>query len=382
MLRTHSGNLDAYLCLGVGFGLYSFVKGLRTYREYRVVEDTPEMPIRSLAMGLVRVHGQAIGEERVTSPVSHTPCYFYKVEIERWKRDGKSGRWAHYRTDAGGVRFYLEDASGRVLIDAHDAEFDLPKVMTREAGGSSTSAGGTGATEAELLGYVSKVTANTITSFVARRFEAAGPLDDPARERARQSALAILSQPLGSPGFLNQLMETQVPALRRKLEEMGVQGDPAQERERLAALEALRCPLGSPELVEHVRRIIAAEGDPGSEQRFAWLMQALQNPQQMTGFPAEMMPPASGRFRFTEYCVVPGHDYDVTGTCVENPASRDEHDRNLIVKGQNEPTFLISARTQRQAEGWLQHRAAVMVFGGGALAVVCLGILLARLGLL
>ena len=50
-------------------------------------------------------------------------------------------------------------------------------------------------------------------------------------------------------------------------------------------------------------------------------------------------PSAAGRYRFTEHCVLPDHQYDVTGTCGENPEANDGNDRNLIRKGTNEPTF-------------------------------------------
>lgn len=381
MIHPHSsGNLNFYLCLGVGFGLYCFIKGFRVYREYRVVEDTPETPIRSVAMGLARVHGKAVGDERVTSPVTHTPCYFYKVDIERWKSDQDGGNWSHYRTDTNGVKFYLEDASGRCLVDARDAEFDLPKLLTREVGRHGAMAAASAATDAELLSYVNTVTATKITSFVARRLEGAGPLGDPAKEQMRQAALEIFKQPFGSQGFLSKLAAMQMPAVARRVEKMGVQSDPVKEGQRLDALEALRHPFGSPEFVEHFRRVAAAEGHPDAEQHFTSLIASFQGAQP-GGFAGGLMPPASGRFRFTEYCVVPGQEYDVTGTCVENPAAKDVHDRNLILKGQNEPTFLISAGTQQQTERHLGHRAVAMVFGGGALAIVCLGILLGRLGL-
>ncbi len=64
---------------------------------------------------------------------------------------------------------------------------------------------------------------------------------------------------------------------------------------------------------------------------------------------------------------------------MENP--EDQHDRNLIMKGRNEPTYLISWKAEKELEGSLRSRAAFMVFGGGALAIVCLGILLAKFGL-
>ena len=72
----------------------------------------------------------------------------------------------------------------------------------------------------------------------------------------------------------------------------------------------------------------------------------------------------SGRYRLTEYCVLPEWSYDVTGTCTENPNPRDTNDRNLIVKGENEPTFLISYRNEEELEGSLRRRATLRVFGG------------------
>jgi hypothetical protein len=86
------------------------------------------------------------------------------------------------------------------------------------------------------------------------------------------------------------------------------------------------------------------------------------------------------RYRLSEYCIVPEHSYAVTGTCVENPNPQDEHDRNMIVKGQNEPTFLISWRSEKELQSALRNRAALHIFGGGALSVACLAILLFRLG--
>jgi len=60
-MSRQNWQLDALLMLGFGAGLYTFFKGFRIYREYRVLEDTPEVPIRSVAMGLVHVHGTATG---------------------------------------------------------------------------------------------------------------------------------------------------------------------------------------------------------------------------------------------------------------------------------------------------------------------------------
>jgi hypothetical protein len=288
-MSSHSTDFDVAVVVGFGAGLFWFFKGFRVYREYRVVADTPEIPIRSMAMGLVQIHGKAKGPQTVLSPVTKTPCFFYKIDIERWVRDKDGGHWSHAATDAEGVRFYLEDATGKVLVDAHGAEYDLIQTAKRETGqGVGASLGGlfggtrdsslaTGSwvSDSDLLDYAGSVVSSAHTAF---------PFDG-------GSLLSGLGR--GSPG------------------------------------------LGM-----------------GSERRY----------------------------RLSEYCIVPEHWYDVTGTCAENPNPQDENDRNMIVKGQNELTFLISWRSEKEVESTLRRRAAVHIFGGGALSVACLAILLFRLG--
>ena len=59
-----------------------------------------------------------------------------------------------------------------------------------------------------------------------------------------------------------------------------------------------------------------------------------------------------------------------------------ENDRNIIVKGAHEPTYLISSKAEKEVESWLGKRALWMVLGGAALAIVCLAIFLGITGLL
>ena len=53
----------------------------------------------------------------------------------------------------------------------------------------------------------------------------------------------------------------------------------------------------------------------------------------------------------------------------------------MIVLGQNEKTFLISWKAEREVQQGLRKRALGMVFGGAALALSCLALLLGHLHL-
>jgi hypothetical protein len=288
-MSSHSTNAEVAAVVGFGAGLFWFFKGFRVYREYRVLADTPKIPIRSMAMGMVEIHGKAKGQQTVLSPVAKTPCFFYKVDIEKWVQDKNGGHWSHAATDADGVGFYLEDETGKVLVDAHGAEYDLLQTVRRETGGSvgtsltrlfggtrdSSPATGSLVSESDLLSYAESVVSTGHTTFSLN----AGSL---------LSGLGRGSLSLG---------------------------------------------IGS-------RR----------------------------------------RYRLSEYCILPEHWYGVAGTCVENPNPQDEHDRNMIMKGQNEPTFLISWRSEKEVQSTLRKRAALHIFGGAALSVACLAYLLFRLG--
>ena len=68
-------------------------------------------------MGFVHISGKAESAQLLSSPLTKTPCCFYRVEIDQWKTHDRSSRWEHICTDADGYRFYVEDATGRVLVD-------------------------------------------------------------------------------------------------------------------------------------------------------------------------------------------------------------------------------------------------------------------------
>ncbi|MGA7342461.1 MAG: hypothetical protein WBE72_17850 [Terracidiphilus sp.] len=57
----------------------------------------------------------------MSGPVSKTACHFYWVVIEVFSKHN----WGSYATDADGPLFDLEDDTGKVPVDARDAESDL-----------------------------------------------------------------------------------------------------------------------------------------------------------------------------------------------------------------------------------------------------------------
>lgn len=99
------------------------------------VENTPTSKTRSLAMGLVEVHGWARRKYALVSPMNQLPCVYYR--LRRYRRD-RNNRWRLSSSDdSGHVPFYLEDDTGRVLIDTRRAAV-RPRNRQQGFGGQQT----------------------------------------------------------------------------------------------------------------------------------------------------------------------------------------------------------------------------------------------------
>jgi len=334
------------LFLGTGAGVWIFFKGFRVFREFKIVADTPCMPIRSIPMGLVQVRGRALADHLIPSPITHTPCCFYQVKIEHYET-GEHGGWKHYRTDMDGAKFYVQDQTGKVLVDSYSAEYDLPEGPPRVVDSAQIAPlMGTGASDEELLQYVQRAGANALAAKMEHWLEKKGPLDDPQREQGRQALLEIARViPKAMSGGAN--VRGNIPA----------------------------------ELIE---RIMAShpQADPEKEARRQEFLQHIRETGNVPMPPASIsVSSATGRYRLRESLILPGQEYHVTGTCVENPEAHEAHDRNMIVQGQNEKTFLISWKPEQEVQHDLRKRAVGMVFGGAALALFCLALLLGHLHL-
>jgi hypothetical protein len=369
MSHNDSDLMGVCVC-GFGLGLYTFFKGFREFRRYRVVADTPAIPIRSVPMGLVQVRGQAKAEQTVTSPVSRTPCYWYRVVIEHWKADShRGGQWKHAHTDVDGVKFYLDDATGHIKVDATSAELDLPPVVQKEVSSSRMGS------DAELLRYITKAGMHSVGRLIGKGLVYVPTLADPGQEAKRQMFASAFQSTPGSPEFMQRMIPLFAPMMKSKLESMGVQADPQHEQARQAALAAFQHQPGSPDFLQAIQGAMAMSG--ASPQALSRSQKFLHPESDLALFE-----PAHGRYRLTECCIVPGGTYDITGTCQENLEPADEHDRNLLAQGQNEPTYLISSKTAKQLESGLRRRAVGKIFGGAALAVGCAAVILGKLGLL
>jgi hypothetical protein len=403
-MATIIGNLDIALLVVFFGGIVTFFRGFRIYREYLLLQGTSQIPIRSMAMGLVRIHGKAVSDHLLTSPISHTPCCVYQVHIEKWRDEDEnihqSAAWLHYGSGADGAPFYLEDSTGHTLVDPRGAEFDIESTAIREASGAKPSSVVVdGTSEVDLLSYVARVGPSEQAPGASHNLEAEQMMFNIPKFAKEGATPEEMMQKL-----FPQVIQGEGKMLQALLAE-GPYADPLREESRLAQIELYQHPVWSKEYAEGLKRVTQLQAQvrknhSGYERLAAVPLAPPELPDQpvpvqpVSNQPAsppaptaeeivasiDGVPTARGQYRLTERCILPGHEYGITGTCTENPAPKDANDRNLVRKGGNEPTFLISALAQPQVNTVLQMRAYLMIFGGGMVAVFCLAFLLLRFG--
>lgn len=132
-----SGIAQGSLCL------LSCATALRYIMLKRHIDNTPTSKIRSLALGLVEIHGQAERMHALVSPVSGLPCVYYRVKKykrRRWRgtssRPMLSGsgdsKWTLVSiTSSNTVPFMVHDESGAVQVDPSGADL---RIRTAHAG--------------------------------------------------------------------------------------------------------------------------------------------------------------------------------------------------------------------------------------------------------
>ncbi len=107
---------------GVVPGLISIAllwTGFHFVRLKRKIENTPTSRIRSMAMGLVEIHGTTVRKYALVSPVSQSPCTYYR--LRKYKKDNRNQWTLTSDKDSSHVPFLVDDGTGKVTVDPRGA---------------------------------------------------------------------------------------------------------------------------------------------------------------------------------------------------------------------------------------------------------------------
>jgi len=111
---------------GVIIGLVLFVRGFGLLQRKRWIEDTPVSKIAAAAMGRIKVMGKAIGPYTLISPLAGADCYYYRAVASNGQNAQNEEEVESCVEETIYAPLFIEDETGRLMIDPRGAQLDLP----------------------------------------------------------------------------------------------------------------------------------------------------------------------------------------------------------------------------------------------------------------
>jgi hypothetical protein len=409
-LRSSSpASVEFWCVIGLCAGIFSFVQGFRLLQRRHLILDTPFSKIRSASMGMVELSGLAIGPYTMVAPISARPCYYYRTLVWEWKRQGKSNEWVKVAAECMHLPFFLDDNTGRVLVDPRGADLDIHCDFLEEFSDAlfTTKDPPPGNVRAFLARHGvdtnNKIKVEEYCIKPKNSLFILGSLADnpgievmpqPTREEESllstpRSALlslagASISFASSSLSFANgreENLDTMLPAEPHRT-------DAGARTSQVIRLSPKNGPAKSTDMTQQ-QKIAAALVKAGISNPAAWAAAGLGEPTvRVNSDPAfasrntsaaALNPPVDGDGNTNGGVLGPATPLTPTFTqdTAQNlvAANSDTFDRRppiVLMKGTNNPAFMISWRSQQAVAGRLAWKSILMIWGGPALALACL----------
>jgi E3 Ubiquitin ligase len=369
-LRSQDTRPIAWCVIGICVGIYLFVQGFRLLQRRQLILNTPVSKIRSASMGMVELSGLAVGPYTLVAPVTERHCYYYRTLVWEWKRRGRSSQWVKIASECMHVPFFLDDNTAKVMVDPRGAELDLHRDFQQEfCDGFFTTKEEAPPNVHALLSRHGISTNNKIKveEFCIKPKNALfllGTLDE-------NHGLELTSQPIHDDESISRLgnifgsplsfsmststlsLGTERRSLTDDLSTVSSVRDSAFDQSALANV----APPTPIRLSSDPEATKSADMTQQQKVATALLKAGISNP---AAWAAAGIPSAA------------------TNSDPHAPlADFDPHPPVVMRKGKNNPTFLISWRSQRELANSLGWKCTLMIWGGPALALVSLYGLLA-----
>ena len=363
---SNPGGFILWCLIGICAGIYLFVQGFRLLQRRRLILDTPASKIRSASMGMVELNGLAVGPYTMVAPITARPCYCYRTFVWEWKQSGKNKQWVKVASECMHVPFFLDDNTGKVMVDPRGADLDLHQDFHQEfCDGFFTTKEEAPPNVRSFLSRHGIMTTNKIKveeSCIKPKnaLFLLGTLDDnPGLELTPKPIHDSQTSPLIVGNALSFSINTEM--FRNGLSPAtggdngfsglslsgGLQHDPAFDPIYDKAISTTRATHPSPD---------SSTGKPADPAAVAAALQKAGITSPAAWAAAQVKPTA-----------------DATSPSADG---FDPRPAVVLMKGKNNPTFLISWRSQRDLARLLGWKCAAMIWGGPALALLSLYILL------
>jgi hypothetical protein len=346
-LIFRSENALILAALGTAAGVYWFYKGFRLLQRKRLILNTPASKIRSASMGLVEISGLATGPYVLTSPMKQSECYYYRSIAWELQQRGKNSEWIKVAEETQQVPFYVDDSTDKLLVDPRGAEMDLHCDLHEQYHRSVLFEG------PEMPGSVS--------SFLLRH--GANPNKRIKVEEyciKPENFLFVLGTLSQNPGLDASIMPSWAEHAS-----FGTPNNGHGERE-IVRLSSEANAMSASAMTQQ-QKIAAALMKAGISNPAAWAVAGV------SGGSAAGASTQSASAVLTAPAVEQRHAPAAVG-------GFDFHPPVVLMKGNHDPAFFISWRSQRDVVNSLGWKSSLMIWGGPALALVCVYFLFAYFG--
>jgi hypothetical protein len=326
--------------LAIAGGIYFFFHGFYLLARKRLLLATPTSKIRSAALGLVEVNGLATGPHTIPAPISGKPCFLYRTTA--WQQSkGKKDDWEKVADETLHLPFFVKDTTGELLIEPLGADLDLHRDFREEYDASFFSS-----------------TLNDVPPRVSVFLSRHGVI--PARKLRIEEHSIKPDDPLFIAGTLTENPGVEVRPFSRGGSVHN--SEPGSGLSHGAPPEVIRLESGATATtsleMNQQSKIAAALTRAGITKPEAW--SAAGVPYQSLAVEENGNAGKSTEFELRS------HDSKLTPLVV-------------LMKGENDPTFVISFRSQKEFVAALGWKAAAMVWGGAAITLLGVYMLLAQL---
>ena len=330
-------------------GLYFFFRGFPLLARKRLLLNTPTSKIRSASLGLVEISGVATGPYTLPAPISGMPCFLYCTTAWIQSDDNKTHEWKIVAEETLHVPFFLNDGTGQLLVNPRGAELDLHRDFRQTYSDSIFSAHA----PPQVSNFLARHGA-TETSKIRIEERCIKPNDTLFVVGTMAENPGIDVRPFPLPVERNNLVLTSVVPEVIRLSEPGNSSAPVDMTQQ--------------------SKIAAALTKAGIADTAAWTA---------AGVPYRGVTVADSPRVSQVY--VNGNDRDKDRDQPVRPNQQPAFDLTppvVLMKDENNPAFLISWRSQQDFVRSLALKSAAMVWGGAALTLLGIYVLLAHWQLL
>jgi len=347
-------DLTILSAVAIAGGLYFFFFGFRLLARKRLLVTTPTSKIRSAALGLVEVNGMAAGPYTMPAPITGKACFLYHTTA--WQqRDAKKDEWDKVADETLHLPFFIDDSTGQLLVEPLGADLDVHRDFREEYTASFFSSN---------FSLGEDGVPPRVSVFLSRHgIVPARRLRIEERSIKPEDALFIAGTLTENPG-----VQVRSFSPRSEYSHNSVPNN----AEQLPAPQIIRLPNGSaPSSTQEMTqqaKIAAALTRAGITKPEAW--SAAGVPYQTIAVEENAPPaPVSAHNSAHDEAQSKPSDFNLTPPVV-------------LMKGANHPTFVISFRSQKEFVSALAWKSTAMVWGGAAITLLGLYMLLLQMGLL